>query len=126
MKYYIVSKDELLQLVNSVWNATVVAECDAEITKLIAELDRLQSRVYYTIDGMEGQGYSPCDDIRFKDALSDAYPKLRALIEAGQAMRAGLGRNGSAVDTLDDIYIANDIGLALAVEAWDEATKEGV
>lgn len=68
------------------------------------------------------------DEREFDDVwISDADAKvIVALLEAGQAMRDCLGRDGSADDTLDDIYIANDIELAFEVEAWDAATKEDV
>ena len=67
------------------------------MSKLITELDRLQSLVWYSTP-MEETCYSPCDDIRFKEALGDAYPKLRAVVEVAQELcskermsEAGLG-----------------------------------
>lgn len=58
--------------------------------------------------------------------LFEKEKQIIAALKAGQAMRDCLGRDGSADDTLDDIYIANDIELAFEVEAWDVATKGGV
>jgi hypothetical protein len=59
------------------------------MSKLIERLDQLESYVYYC-DGVDGtshkNAYSPCDDIRFKEVLGDAYPKLRAVVEAAQLL----------------------------------------
>ena len=69
------------------------------MSKLIERLDQLESYVYYC-DGVDGtshkNAYSPCDDIRFKEVLGDAYPQLRAVIEAaiGIKQREDIGGYG--------------------------------
>lgn len=53
------------------------------MSKLLERLDKLEKAVHYvTPDGQ--QHYSPCDDIRFKEELAEAYPKLKAVIEAAR------------------------------------------
>ena len=78
-----------------------------------------------TIDDWSSQIAHECPTFSGRDSVFREARQIRALLKAGQAMRYGLGRDGSADDTLDDIYIVDDIKLALAVEAWDAATKKG-
>ena len=55
---------------------------------IIERLKQLEAAVHYEIPG-EGPkaGYSPCDDIRFKEALTDAWPKLLDLFVAVKECR---------------------------------------
>ena len=47
----------------------------------IERLKQLESLIHYDAGKGPKSGWSPCDDIRFKEALGDAWPKLLAVVE---------------------------------------------
>lgn len=50
----------------------------------VERLKYLEAMRWYDAGQGPKSGYSPCDDIRFKEALGDAWPKLLAVVEAAQ------------------------------------------
>jgi hypothetical protein len=60
---------------------------------MIERLKELADAVYYEIPGRGPKsGYSPCDDIRLKEALTEAWPKLLAVVDAGTMLEARANR----------------------------------
>ena len=74
---------------------------------LIDNLDKLKTLCYYTINGVAEAGWSPCDEIRYKEELMDAYPLLRAIVTAAANLNI-------LHDTFDTITIDRDGFEALA------------
>jgi hypothetical protein len=67
---------------------------------IIELLKQLEFLCWYDAGQGPKSGYSPCDDIRFKEALGDAWPKLLAVVEAAQRDPDPSLELAAALDTL--------------------------
>lgn len=90
----------------------------------IERLKHLESLIWYYLPGDESQkcGWSPCDDIRFKEALHEAWPKLRDVIEAADSLELRADR---AVEFLRSSgHLSEAARLDNAVRVYNKAAAE--
>ena len=48
---------------------------------MIEKLKELEALIWYDAGEGPKSGYSPCDDVRFREALRQAWPKLLAVVD---------------------------------------------
>ena len=58
------------------------------MSNIIKHLRELEALRRYDAGKGPKAGYSPCDDIRYKEALDEALPKLLAVVEAHEVFIA--------------------------------------